>query len=135
MGTRADFYIGKGLAAEWIGSTAWDGYRDGIDEPILLAKTPDEFRAAVDVFLFSRDDATRPDQGWPWPWNDSATSDCSYWHFDGRTWDDHGGSYAPCDAPEPESTDGLERIEFPDMSARKNVTLGRRSGVIVFGSR
>ena len=26
MGTRADFYVGRGDAAEWIGSIAYDGY-------------------------------------------------------------------------------------------------------------
>ena len=26
MGSRADFYIGEGTEAEWLGSVAWDGY-------------------------------------------------------------------------------------------------------------
>lgn len=30
MGTIADFYVGRGPKAEWIGSIAWDGYPDGI---------------------------------------------------------------------------------------------------------
>lgn len=30
MGTRADFYVGKGPNAEWLGSTAMDGYPEGI---------------------------------------------------------------------------------------------------------
>ena len=33
MGTRADFYIGKGTDAEWLGSIAWNGYPDGIGRP------------------------------------------------------------------------------------------------------
>ena len=153
MGTRADFYVGKGRDAEWIGSIAWDGDRGGIDDAVLNAHTEPDFRAAVDKFFAPRDDATKPDQGWPWPWDDSATSDCSYWFFDGRCWDArgeddrYGDVYAPCDEPEPDWDSGdekelyaawlgsRERVEFPDMSARKNVTLGRRSGIMIFTSR
>lgn len=139
MGTRADFYVGKGKDAEWLGSIAWDGYRDGIPGYILKAKTEDIYRKAVDVFLKKRDDATFPDQGWPWPWDDSSTSDCSYWFFDGQCWDAAGYPseyFYSCreDQPLEEGelvTAGHERVEFPNMSARKNVTLGPRSGVIV----
>jgi len=30
MGTRADFYVGIGPEAEWVGSIAYDGYPDGV---------------------------------------------------------------------------------------------------------
>ncbi len=153
MGTRADFYVGKGKDAEWIGSIAWDGYRDGIDAAILKAKTPRAFRAAVAKFFKTRDDVTLPKMGWPWPWDDSGTSDCSYWFFAGKCWDAHGsymaggGSvdhdvYLPCTVPERryQDEDGyfipakhakLTPVEYPDMSAKKNVTMGQRSGLIV----
>lgn len=138
MGTRADFYVGKGATAEWIGSIAWDGYRDGIDEAVLVAKTEKEFRAAVAAFFVGRDDVTLPDQGWPWPWADSSTSDCSYWFFDGATWDAIGYPaeyWFRCDVDEPDTDadgwmQGHERCTFPDMTDRQNVTLGQRSGVI-----
>lgn len=140
MGTRADFYVGKHKDAEWIGSIAYDGYRDGIDADILKAPTEADFRKAVATFLSTRDDATVVEQGWPWPWDDSATSDCSYWFFDGQVWDASGHPeqswreyYSRCAASAPETAEqfaGLERIQFPDMSARKNVTLGPRSGVM-----
>jgi hypothetical protein len=29
MGTRADFYVGRGETAEWLGSIAWDGNPGG----------------------------------------------------------------------------------------------------------
>lgn len=32
MSTRADFYVGRGAEAEWIGSISWDGYPDGVDD-------------------------------------------------------------------------------------------------------
>src|SRR5690348_12684803 len=97
MGTRADFYIGTGEQAEWLGSIAFDGYR--IDEmkkadtssnadlsacwQIKTAKTADEFRAAVAALLAVNDDATTPDQGWPWPWETSRTTDYAYAFVDG----------------------------------------------------
>jgi hypothetical protein len=145
MGTRADFYVGKGKDAEWIGSIAWDGYRDGIPGYIRKAKTEKNFRKAVDVFLSKRDDATRPNQGWPWPWNDSGTTDCSYWFFDGQCWDVYpkigGGkaAYTPCreempkdDLEQEQWAKDRENVEFPDMSHKKNTVFeGQRSGLIV----
>jgi len=141
MGTRADFYVGKHEDAEWIGSIAWDGYRAGIDGAVLQATSEAEFRAAVEAFFAGRDDVTRPDQGWPWPWDTSKISDCSYWFFDGQVYDEVGGAYVPVSTPiedddqyEAAKTEG-EPIRFPDMSARKNVTLGQRSGIIIIGAK
>ncbi len=146
MGTRADFYVGKGKDAEWLGSIAWDGYRSGIDGYILKAKTEAIYRKAVEVFLSKRDDRRFAKDGWPWPWNDSGTSDCSYWFFDGKCWDAHGvyladGSsrdediFLPCNVEKSEFTDedgyflpekikDAPTVEYPDMSARKRVTDG-----------
>ena len=151
MGTRADFYIGKGADAQWIGSIAWDGCRDGIPDQILLAKSDEEFCNNVLAFLDGRDDGTLPDDGWPWPWNDSRLTDCHYWFFDGRCWEGRGECarfgevYVPADEPQPDwdSGDeeelydtwmtGREAVVFPDMTALKNTTLGPRSGVILVG--
>ena len=149
MGTRADFYVGKGKDAEWIGSTAWGGYRDGIDEAVLNAHTESDFRSAIEAFFAPRNDVTRPADGWPWPWNTSKTSDCSYWFFEGRCWDAQGSPdvYVPCDEQQPEWGNddeeelqdkwlaNREQIDFPDMSERKNVTYGQRSGLIVLTAR
>jgi hypothetical protein len=140
MGTRADFYSGKGKDAEWLGSIAWDGYETS--DEIDAATTEADYRGAVSSFLASRDDATLPEQGWPWPWNDSGTTDCSYWFFDGKVWEAVGYPRERYVArgTMPESEDEQEAliakgdlVEFPDMSERKNVTLGPRSGVIVVG--
>lgn len=136
MGTRADFYVGKNKDAEWIGSIAWDGYRSGIPTDILDARSEDAYRQAVKDFLDRRNDATYPEQGWPWPWKDSRITDCSYWFFDGRCWDENKGVYVPCDEdPRPAGDDGgakREQIDFPDMSAIANVTFGERSGIMLF---
>ena len=144
MGTRADFYVGKGKDAEWIGSIAMDGYRDGIAGYILKAKNETVYRKAVETFLKSRDDARFPDQGWPWPWDDSGTSDCSYWFFDGQCWDAHGAYmvngdcgehdvFLSCRVPElesgyqdedgfflPERIGELQTVEYPCMTTKRD---------------
>ena len=137
MGTRADFYVGRGVDAEWLGSIAWDGYPAGVDDAVLLADTTDEYRAKVAEFV-NREDGTLPADGWPWPWDDSGATDYAY-AFEGgvvyassfgHEWfevmplEENGG--------EPDDRGGKVAI-FPDMTARQNVTLGKRSGVIIFG--
>jgi hypothetical protein len=152
MGTRADFYVGRGKDAEWIGSIAFDGYEDGIPETILYAADEAMFRSEVSKLLDERDDATKPAQGWPWPWDTSDTTDCSYWFFDGKCWDVRGewtpaGTvYAPFDKDRPTYGDdqdedefytawltGKPKVEFPNMADKKQVTFGKRSGVMIIG--
>jgi hypothetical protein len=148
MGTRADFYLGKGKDAEWLGSIAWDGYREGIPHEILSCHDEQEYRTLVTEFIAGREDGTKPEHGWPWPWNNSSTTDCSYWFWGGKVWDARGEYqsevYAPCDEPEPDWgnvddeeaatkrwLDGNDEVYFPDMTQKKNTTLGKRSGLIV----
>jgi hypothetical protein len=116
MGTRADFYIGAGKKMEWLGSVAWDGYEYDENEkhPIRTAKNEKEYRARVNKEIEGRDDGTKPEDGWPWPWNDSSTTDYAYTFI--------GGKFRTL----PDGT------SFPDMSKIKNVTLGSRSGVMIF---
>ena len=115
MGTRADFYVGCGHDAEWLGSVAWDGYEWAEDGgSIMEAKTESEFRKAV-AELSSRDDWTLPEKGWPWPWKTSATTDYVYYFLDGEVW------WASFD----------DSHDWPDMTDRQNVALGERSGVIL----
>lgn len=99
MGTRADFYVGPIDKLEWLGSTAWDGYPDGVfqNRPWWKIVTSDyvhgdlpvfpydelEWRAAVVRRLDVREDGTIPKMGWPWPWADSRTTDYAY-TFDGN---------------------------------------------------
>jgi hypothetical protein len=132
MGTRADFYVGRGEDAEWIGSVAWDGYPDGFRKGgILNAATEDAFRAAVTRMLGRRDDATTPDLGWPWPWEDSRTTDYAYAFDSGKVWAScFGHEWFDPTKPEPEE-DTPKSAVFPDMSARKAATLGPRSGLLV----
>lgn len=142
MGTRADFYLGRGPNAEWLGSIAWDGYPDGIDVDVLRSTSEAVYRANVTRFLGERDDSTLPEQGWPWPWNDSGTTDYAYALDDGavratggRFWfkvDPAAEYFGEYDADEEPIADGAP-VVFPDMSERKNVRLDKGSGVIVIG--
>lgn len=115
MGTRADFYVGSGPQAEWLGSVAWDGYQWAEDDnPLASSRTEEAFREAVAQVLTSRKDATLPVHGWPWPWDDSSITDYAYYFAEGKVaWDD--------------------RDDWPDMSARKHVTFGPRSGILLLG--
>jgi hypothetical protein len=142
MGTRADFYIGRGKDAEWLGSIAWDGYPDGLtadsdkcaedlNKVELLAATDGAgFRDALTSFLATRDDATYPNQGWPWPWNDSRTTDYAYAFDGGKVWaSSFGGEWFDPLLPEPEDDEGEKVAVFPNMKQRKSLTLGKRSGL------
>lgn len=134
MGTRADFYVGKGKDAEWIGSIAWDGYRSGINQAVLEAKSDEAFRHAVAVFFVDRDDVTLPARGWPWPWDTSATTDCSYWFFDGQVWDECDDRYVTCadDQPDEPPPEALS-IDYPVFSTENFASGGQRSGTIIIG--
>lgn len=134
MGTRADFYIGRDKSAEWLGSIAMDGYPDDPGHPKVLrdVNSKDDFRSRVDEIL-TVEHATHPQQGWPWPWDNSATTDYAYAFDDAEKAvyvSRFGGPWVNA-----RSLSINEEPEFPDMSDRKNLTLGKRSGVIVVGGR
>ena len=141
MGTRADFYVGRDDKAEWLGSIVWNGYPTGIPDAIKKATDADAYRREGMAFIEGRRDGTKPADGWPWPWNDSRTTDYAYAFDDGRVLASCFG-HAWFDASKPplaetdEDSDpqlaGEKVATFPDMSERKAVTLGERSGVIVF---
>jgi hypothetical protein len=131
MGTRADFYVGKGVNAEWIGSVAWDGYewrdrlKDGDNDEITSAKTEKEYRDRVASLLAARNDGTTHDMGWPWPWDDSRTTDCAYCFVDGHLEPYSWG--CPLD-----SEDEQEWPNFAD-SEHSAKAGGSRSGVMLIG--
>lgn len=131
MGTRADFYIGRGETAKWLGSIAWDGYPDGISDEIRNAKTEEEFRDGLVKFFSEREDVTLPAMGWPWPWDDSRTTDYAYAFDGGKVYAScFGHSWFDADKEQPEYDTPKDAV-FPDMKNIKNVTMGERSGVIL----
>jgi hypothetical protein len=143
MGTRADFYVGRGEGATWLGSIAYDGYPEGDVAELLGIKDEHAWKVAVHRLLVSREDGTTTDLGWPWPWDDSNTTDFSY------TWDD--GVWVTCfgygwksarevveAAASDEGTNDLwdekeKTCVFPNMKDRQNVAWDKRSGIMLFG--
>ena len=137
MGTRADFYVGLGKDAEWTGSIAWDGHDDTLRKEsesarIFTATTEQDWREAVSQFLAPRENATAVEQGWPWPWNASTTTDCAYCFNGERTHVFYFGRPV-IDGDSEEQAEARPEAEFPDMSARKKVTFGKRSGLLILG--
>ena len=131
MGTRADYYVGTGKDAEWIGSIAWDGYPAGIAGAIKEAQNEALFRHAVAEFLRGRDDATIPTDGWPWPWKDSSMTDFAY-AFDGeRVLCSRFGSPWQAAMEYEDREEDLGKVKFPDMTDVQKVTFGPQSGLIV----
>lgn len=136
MGTRADFYVGEGKDAEWLGSIAWDGYpsNDTLFD-IFHSQSEEQYRGRVTAMLADRGDATLPKMGWPWPWEDSRTTDYSY-SFQGSKVMASGYGYSWFDpfkggSEEKENYGVGDKIVFPDMRDIQNVTLGSRSGIIL----
>ena len=137
MGTRADFYVGRGELAEWIGSIAWDGYPEGIKPTVLNALYEQRFRDAVKDFLAEQEDngSTAPEMGWPWPWTDSRTTDYSYAFDNGKVWASCFG-HAWFDPSKQMTDDDVEenekspKVDFPNMKEKQKVTYGPRSGLL-----
>lgn len=118
MDDRADFYVGRGADAEWLGSVTWNGYpkglafeSEGVELPVLdspdvtvstfrslggtktlTATTEAAFREGVAELAASRDDFTRPRDGWPWLWPSSALTDYTYAFDDGAVYACRRGS-------------------------------------------
>ena len=135
MGTRADFYVGRGPQAEWLGSIAFDGYPDGTPEPVLSVASEKDWREAVYRLLAEDDSASAPGHGWPWPWDDSRTTDYAYAFDGGQVWASSFGHEWFRPDPEAENCgepeDSPKSAVFPDMSRFKNVAYDKRSGLII----
>jgi hypothetical protein len=142
MGTRADFFVGVGPDAEWIGSTSYDGDPGGWGQRPLAARAEDEFRAAVEEMLSDRQAlVTRPSEGWPWPWNDFRTSDYAY------AWDPARGAVASSgrawvtlaqmevDRDCIYSGERLRDDEVPDMSKVPKGDVIAKSGLMLLWDR
>jgi hypothetical protein len=152
MGTRADFYIGRGKNAQWLGSTAWDGYPDGIvltgakleyghehsefpeGQHLFDSVTEPEFKARLDQYFQNRSDVTLPEQGWPWPWKNSNTTDFAYAFDDGKVYGTcfgHGWWLASNGPPDDDDRVAKD-IEWPELSTDNAAPAGStRSGVMV----
>ena len=124
MGARADFYVGRGKDAEWLGSISLDGYPDGIDTALLKSTTLQQYKARLRSFLSKRNDVTHPKDGWPWPWDDSNTTDCAYAFDKGRVHISWFGSPWQLATSKRYPKEG-EGQEFPNMKAVQRVAKRR----------
>lgn len=90
MGTRADFYIGKGKAAIWVGSVSHDGYPATFPE-FKNIKTGRAFKARI------RQQASYiPPDKWPWPWSTSSNTEYAYTFSSGKVWvSNYGHHWVP----------------------------------------
>jgi len=140
MGTRADFYIRKNNQMKWLGSKGYDGYPDGIDGKVLAATEEVDYETKVVVFLKEENDATFPEQGWPWPWNDSCTTDYAYIFennkvlascFGGPLFDPQQSD----EERESENSNVLPAGYFPDMKDKQNIAYDNRSGALFISIR
>lgn len=158
MGTRADFYVGRGPDAEWLGSVTWDGYPDGFDTPFYRATSESQYRGAIMAVAKERNDWTSPEEGWPWPWETSRTSDYAYAYDDGKVyaaWNDCWWEIKPDDqyfgdpysmledgheynspeylAAKEKIEKSLTRVDYPNMKDKQadHETIMKKSGLIV----
>lgn len=138
MGTRSDFYVKKEKQMEWIASKSFDGYPDGIDKHVLESKTEEEYRENLNFFFTGKDDVTLPEDGWPWPWNDSNTTNYAYIFENGKVMASYYGGilFDPLIKQEEDENEDQEgvKFDFPDMSDVKNVAFGKRSGMTIVQS-
>ena len=128
---RADFYIGMGEKAVWLGSIAVTGDPENIPPTILKEELEKDFRKSVGMFIKNRSDGTKPEQGFPWPWRDSKSTDYSYAFKDGKVYASHYGSnwFDPLRPFSDMDEINDEKVEFPDMKHIQNVDFGHRSGL------
>jgi len=146
MGTRADFYVGRGETAEWIGSIGYDGYpedqyKNGVSMGILAARNEVSFRKRVQKYL-AQHDGIFVNEGWPWPWEDSGTSDYAYAWDGWMVWrSSFGHAWMPATSMPHKSASDEEKNDFdmkfggnkqifPNMKSIQNIARGPKSGVI-----
>jgi hypothetical protein len=120
MGTRADFYVGRGKDAEWVGSIRWSGYPHGYPKPLLLCYSEEQFRREVREV---HRDFISPEQGWPWSWDTSHNTNYTYAFDDGRVWVSLlGCTWEPADSllyGEYSSLEEMPADAFPNMRCAK----------------
>ena len=123
MGSKADFYVGRGADAEWLGSIQWDGLPSGLPKKLLESSTEEGYRKEIDTLFFLRGDSIRAEDGWPWPWDSSLKTKYTY-AFDVETCQVmascYGSSWWVASEPEPDHTTLERKVAiFPNMSSKR----------------
>ena len=84
---KADFYIGIGKNAKWIGSVIKYGHPTCGFDRILLLKNEIEYEETLIILLHKDNFGVIPEEdGWPHLWQDSQMTDYSYHLFNGKVW-------------------------------------------------
>lgn len=113
MSTRADFYIGRGRKAVWVGSIGHDAFPENMQPYFEGVRTEQAFRQALRK-VFDGYGEISADRGWPWPWKSSDTTGIAFCFHDRRVWTTHySGRWAPLERL---GRPGKARICHPDMS-------------------
>lgn len=71
--TRADFYVGIGVTAKYLGSIFNEG--GSVPNSIKRARTPEKFEKYVAKYIKKMNGSTT----WSFEWEDSKSADYSYW--------------------------------------------------------
>lgn len=123
MGSKADFYLGRGHDAVWMGSIGWDGLPEGIPSNIRFATTEQEYKDNVSQFLAVRGDGVTPEQGWPWTWANSSNTNYAYAFYKDEVWVScWGSSWFRAQEDEPDHRTLTSKIaKFPDMSLHRKM--------------
>lgn len=113
FGSRADFWVGVGPGAEWLGSVPYDGNQWRYPSSALQRVVSEQdYRECVACILAGDKYASKPSDGWPWPWDTSEDTDFVYTWVNGRV-------------------EMVGRTDWPDMSGTRPITLGVKSGTFV----
>ena len=142
MGTRADFYIGKGRDANWLGSVGMDGNPEDIARHLSLdlsqtIASENDWVESVNMVFTAHPEHTLPEMGWPWPWDDSNTTDYAYTYDEGKVWVSCFGTRWVSLRWALEEEDAWDKMEgsqlaLPDMSAIKNIRYDSGNAPMMF---
>lgn len=120
MPTRCDFYVGDGPGAEWLGSYSFDGQPVELGKAILRATSENEYREAVLRDLMERPDGILPEEGWPWPWNDSYITEYAYSWIHGALWGQSTGEWFLIDRFSPTFGEWDDGVRAPVKGGKPN---------------
>jgi hypothetical protein len=106
-----------------------------VPKPLLAVTSEEEFRHVLGGILES-EDATLPYMGWPWPWDDSQTTDFSYAYDDGVWISCFGYRWDKPEDYDPDADDAVKTTVFPKFGGQEQkVDMGKRSGVMIIGRK
>jgi hypothetical protein len=77
--TTADFYLGRGASAIWIGSVGAYGKPETLPRGVVSAGSQEAFRGAVKRMVHSVSQGVSPEIGWPWRRNSLQTDYVYAW--------------------------------------------------------